>query len=146
SSFSQKDALTPLAPSVPLPPPLLPLRRRQLPLPVGSHPAKAVATPVAGVVVYAGGSPLQAPCNRPPLRAPRCKRVCPRAATALAGLPQPTVPASATPAGFYPYEWRRPSLRAVAPVSGASLPCGLALAAADRPLVGGLGRSLAVGG
>ncbi|RWV82980.1 hypothetical protein GW17_00055476 [Ensete ventricosum] len=31
------------------------------------------------------GSPLRAPCSRPPLRAPRCKRVCPPTATALAG-------------------------------------------------------------
>ncbi|RRT57440.1 hypothetical protein B296_00036080, partial [Ensete ventricosum] len=36
--------------------------------------------------------------------------------------------------------------RAAAPASDAGLPCGLALAAASRPLVGGLGRDLAVGG
>ncbi|RRT47049.1 hypothetical protein B296_00026910 [Ensete ventricosum] len=39
-----------------------------------------------------------------------------------------------------------PPLRAVAPVSGAGLPCGLALAIVGRPLAGGLGRGLAVGG
>ncbi|RWW47338.1 hypothetical protein BHE74_00046681, partial [Ensete ventricosum] len=72
-----------------------------------------------------------------------CKRVFPRAAAAPAGWPQPTVPANATLAGCYPYEQRRLPLRAVTLASGAGLPCGLALAAADRPLIGGLGHGLA---
>ncbi|RWW20974.1 hypothetical protein GW17_00014889 [Ensete ventricosum] len=106
--------------------------------------------------------------KKPPLRAPRCKHVCPRAATAPAGycpyglLPlRATAPASGTGlsygllplratlaslAGFCPCERRRPPLRAAAPVSGAGLPCGLALVAVGRPLAGGLGRGLAVGG
>ncbi|RWW10285.1 hypothetical protein GW17_00026178 [Ensete ventricosum] len=71
-------------------------------------------------------SPLRAPCSRPPLRASSCKRVCPPAATA--------------PAGCFPRERRRPPLRVAAPTSSADLPCGLALAATDRPLAGGLGR------
>ncbi|RZS26229.1 hypothetical protein BHM03_00059541 [Ensete ventricosum] len=85
---------------------------------------------VAGLA--AGGNPLRAPCNRPPLRASRCKRVCSRAATTLAGC--------------CPYERRWPPLRAVTPASGIGLPCGLALAPAGRPLARGLGRGLAMGG
>ncbi|RWW70651.1 hypothetical protein BHE74_00021653, partial [Ensete ventricosum] len=148
-SFSQKDALTPLAPSIPpsllplckrqlpLPasshpakgwpslrstplPPLLPLRRQRLPLPTDSHPAKGrpplrpAPLPLLAVGLAICDSPLRAPYSRPPLRASRCKQVCPRAATA--------------------------------PASSIGLPCGLALAVAGRPLVGGLGHSLAVGG
>ncbi|RWV92908.1 hypothetical protein GW17_00044675 [Ensete ventricosum] len=45
-------------------------------------------------------------------------------------VPQPTVPAGAAPAGCCPRERRRPPLRIAAPVSGAGLPCGLAMAAA----------------
>ncbi|RZR72741.1 hypothetical protein BHM03_00016465 [Ensete ventricosum] len=71
-----------------------------------------------------------APCGRPtadpPMRAPRCKRLCPRAA--------------ATPAGSCPYG-RLPPLAGVA-----GLRCELALAVTSRPFTGGLGRSLAVGG
>ncbi|RRT45080.1 hypothetical protein B296_00018537 [Ensete ventricosum] len=48
--------------------------------------------------------------------------------------------------GCCPRERRRPRLRVVAPASGAGLPCGLALAAADCPLAGGLGRGQAVDG
>ncbi|RWW47529.1 hypothetical protein BHE74_00046469, partial [Ensete ventricosum] len=116
SSFSQKDALTPLTPSAS---PLVPLRKRWLPLPDGSHPAKGqpplrpAPPPLLAAGLAAGGSPLRAPCIRPRLRALRCKRACPWAA---------------------------------APASGADLPYGLALAAADRPLAGDLGRGLAVDG
>ncbi|RZS26627.1 hypothetical protein BHM03_00059989, partial [Ensete ventricosum] len=46
------------------------------------------------------------------------------------------------PVGCCPRERRRLPFRAAAPTSGAGLPYGLALAAADRPLAGGL----AVGG
>ncbi|RWV79764.1 hypothetical protein GW17_00059052 [Ensete ventricosum] len=109
SSFSEKDALTPLTPSASS---LVPLRKRRLPLPDGSHPAKG-RPPLLAAGLAAGGSPLRVPCNRPRLRALRCKLACPRAA---------------------------------APASGVGLPCGLALAAADRPLAGDLDRGLAVDG
>ncbi|RWW49508.1 hypothetical protein BHE74_00044310 [Ensete ventricosum] len=62
SSFSKKDALTPLAPSASLPPPL-PLRRRQLPLPTdichakGQPPERSVATPT-GCRAGRGRQPL----------------------------------------------------------------------------------------
>ncbi|RWW29182.1 hypothetical protein GW17_00006306 [Ensete ventricosum] len=129
SSFSQKDALTPLAPYAP-PPSLLPLRRRQLP--IGWPPLRSPPSPLLAAGLATGGSPLRAPYNRPPLWAPRCKRVCPWAVAA--------------PTGCCPCERHRPPLPATAPASGAGLPCGLALATAGRPLAGGLGRSLAVGG
>ncbi|RRT51468.1 hypothetical protein B296_00048786, partial [Ensete ventricosum] len=60
--------------------------------------------------------------------------------------PQPAVPTSAASVGCCPHEWRQPRLQAAAPMSGAGLPCELALAIADRPLIGGLGRGLAMGG
>ncbi|RWW47151.1 hypothetical protein BHE74_00046883 [Ensete ventricosum] len=53
-------------------PPSLPLRRRRLPLLTGSRPAK--------------GRP---PLRLSPLRASRCKQLCPRMAVAPAGWPQP---------------------------------------------------------
>ncbi|RZS23644.1 hypothetical protein BHM03_00056608, partial [Ensete ventricosum] len=94
-SYSQKDALTHVAPSaLPL---LLSLHRRRLSLPVGSHPAKG-RPPLLVAGLAAGGSPLRAPCSRPPLRAPRCKRVCPRVIVALTG--------------YCACERRRPPLRA----------------------------------
>ncbi|RWV84124.1 hypothetical protein BHE74_00035013 [Ensete ventricosum] len=64
------------------------------------------------VISSVGSSPLRASYSRPPLRVQRCKRLCPRVAL---------LPAS-------------DALRAT------GLPCGLALAAAGRHLVGGLGR------
>ncbi|RWV80269.1 hypothetical protein GW17_00058489 [Ensete ventricosum] len=90
----------------------------------------------------------QPPCQgaATPLWAPCCKWVCPRAATTLTGWSQSVVPASAAPAGYCPRERRWPPLRVAALASDASLPYGLALAAADRPLAWGLGRGLAVGG
>ncbi|RZS19044.1 hypothetical protein BHM03_00051385, partial [Ensete ventricosum] len=39
---------------------------------------------------------------------------------------------------------RRPPFQAIAPASDIGLPCGLALAAADRPVAGALGRGLTV--
>ncbi|RWW00676.1 hypothetical protein BHE74_00013092 [Ensete ventricosum] len=61
-----------------------------------------------------------------------------QAAAALAGWRQSIVPAGGASAQSH-----RPLL----PLAGtAGLPFGLALAAANRPLAGGLGRSLAVGG
>ncbi|RWV92959.1 hypothetical protein GW17_00044620 [Ensete ventricosum] len=106
---------------------------RWLPLPVDSHLAKGrptlqpVPPPLLAVGLVAGGAPLWAPYNRSHLRMPRRKRVCPQAV--------------ATPAaGYCLREWRQPPFRAVARASDVGLPCGLALAAVDRPLVGGLGR------
>ncbi|RZS21074.1 hypothetical protein BHM03_00053659, partial [Ensete ventricosum] len=81
-------------------------------------PCQGVATPAAGAVAPAGDSPLWAPYSRPPLRAPRCKRLCPRTTTA--------------PCGRLP------------PLAGAAgLPFGLALAVASRPLARGLSCGLA---
>ncbi|RRT34167.1 hypothetical protein B296_00053582, partial [Ensete ventricosum] len=62
------------------------------------------------------------------------------------GALQPVAPASAALVGCCPYERCRPPLQAIAPASGTGLPCGVALAAASRPLVEGLGYDLAVGG
>ncbi|RZS15020.1 hypothetical protein BHM03_00046799 [Ensete ventricosum] len=110
-------------------------------------PCQGAATPVAGAVTLlaaglaAGNSPLRAPYSRPPLWALHCKRLCLRVVAAPAGWPQPTVPAGGTsarkhcPCGLLP------------PLAGTvGLPFGLALAKANRPLAGGLGRGLAVGG
>ncbi|RWW64343.1 hypothetical protein BHE74_00028424, partial [Ensete ventricosum] len=78
SSFSPKDALTPLSPSTPSS--LLLLRRWRLPLPTGSRPAKSQAplwlaqSPLVATGLAAGGSPLRAPYSWPPLRALRYKR------------------------------------------------------------------------
>ncbi|RWV83658.1 hypothetical protein GW17_00054710, partial [Ensete ventricosum] len=124
SSFSQKDVVTPLAPSTPLSP-LLPLRRQWLPLSADSHPAKGrpplqLAPPLllaAGLA--AGGSPLWTPTANPLCRDHAARR-CARG--------------------------QLPPLRAAALVSGTSLPCGLAMAAVGRPLTGGLGHGLVVGG
>ncbi|RZS18227.1 hypothetical protein BHM03_00050460, partial [Ensete ventricosum] len=49
-----------------------------------------VATTAAGTATPAGGWPLRAPYNRPPLWAPRYRQL------ALAGALQPATPASAT--------------------------------------------------
>ncbi|RWV98425.1 hypothetical protein GW17_00038731, partial [Ensete ventricosum] len=123
-----------------------------LPLPAYSHPVKgrpplwSVLPPLLATGPEAGDSPLREPCSRPPLQAPRYKRVCPSAVAAPTGWPQPAVPTGAASMGCCPHERRRPRLQAAAPMSGADLPCGLALAIADRPLVGGLGRGLAMGG
>ncbi|RZS15969.1 hypothetical protein BHM03_00047896 [Ensete ventricosum] len=93
------------------------------------------------VALPKGGHPCgwhRRPCWRQPLAS-----VTLQAVAALAGWPQPTVPAGGCrPRGrcFCPYEW-------LPPLAGAAgLPFGLALAAASRPLVGGLGRGLAMGG
>ncbi|RWV86662.1 hypothetical protein GW17_00051416, partial [Ensete ventricosum] len=59
------------------------LRRRLLPLPADSHPAKGrpplrpTPPPLPTVGLAAGGSPLRAPYSQPPLRAPRCKQLFP---------------------------------------------------------------------
>ncbi|RWV98928.1 hypothetical protein GW17_00038196, partial [Ensete ventricosum] len=85
-------------------------------------PCQGVATPAAGAVAPTGDRPLWVPYSRPPLRAPRYKRLCPQTTTA--------------PCGRLP------------PLAGAAgLPFGLALAVASRPLArGGLSCGLAVGG
>ncbi|RWW02420.1 hypothetical protein GW17_00034490 [Ensete ventricosum] len=111
SSFSQKDALTPLAPYA-SPPLLLPLPAGST-LPRGSHPCGRHRCPCWRQVWPRAA----APCGRPaagPLYGRRTASGCAR-------------------------EWL-PHMRAAAPASGASLPCRLALAAANRPLIGGLGR------
>ncbi|RWW36793.1 hypothetical protein BHE74_00058156, partial [Ensete ventricosum] len=77
SSFSPKYALTPLSPFAP---PSLPLRKRRLPLPSGSHPANG-RPPVRLVAGLATGTVLQAVTA---LRAGR-SRPCPRAAAAPVG-------------------------------------------------------------
>ncbi|RRT71257.1 hypothetical protein B296_00013249, partial [Ensete ventricosum] len=109
---------SPLAPFVPS----LPLHRRRLPLPTGSHPPKGQPPllPTSQPLLAASGSPLRASYSRPPLRVPRYKRLCPRATLLHIG----AVAASCCPYGLSP----------LAGVAG--LPCGMALAAADRPLVG----------
>ncbi|RZS04241.1 hypothetical protein BHM03_00034548, partial [Ensete ventricosum] len=89
SSFSPKDVLTLLSPSTP---PSLPLRRRRLPFPTGSRPAKGrpplrlAPLPQLAAGLAMGGSPLQVPRSRPPLRASCYKRLSPPT-----GCPQPTV-------------------------------------------------------
>ncbi|RWV93999.1 hypothetical protein GW17_00043503 [Ensete ventricosum] len=113
---------------------------------MGRPPLRPASLPLLAAGQAAGDSSLQALCSRPPLRASRCKRVCLRATAAPAGWPQPVVPTSVAYVGCCPHKRRRPPLRATALASGASLPCGLALAVADRPLARGLGRGLAVGG
>ncbi|RWW24722.1 hypothetical protein GW17_00010967 [Ensete ventricosum] len=111
SSFSQKDALTPLTPSAPSSPSLLPLRKRRLPLPTGSHPTEGwpplrpAPSPLLAVGLAAGDSPLKAPYSQPALRA----RLCPQAPPLQAATPA-TMPASL--AGCYPCERRWPPLRA----------------------------------
>ncbi|RWW69371.1 hypothetical protein BHE74_00023028, partial [Ensete ventricosum] len=93
SSFYPKDALTPLSPSTPSP---LPLRRRRLPLPVGSHPAKGRPP------CWRQGWP-RAPCSRLPLRAPRCKRLPPLRAGRCRSCPRAALlPAGAAPMGCWP--------------------------------------------
>ncbi|RWV81876.1 hypothetical protein GW17_00056667 [Ensete ventricosum] len=93
-------------------------------------------------VALTSGNPLRAPCSRPPLRASHCKRLCPQAAVAPAGWLQPTVHAGVCcPHGRHFCPQALPLWAAVA-----GLPFGLALALAGCPLVGGLGRGLAVGG
>ncbi|RRT51126.1 hypothetical protein B296_00003886 [Ensete ventricosum] len=59
-----------------LPPP--PLRRRRLPLPAGSRPAKG-QLPLLTVALVTGGSPLRASHWGHPLWALHYKRLCPRA-------------------------------------------------------------------
>ncbi|RWW04661.1 hypothetical protein GW17_00032101 [Ensete ventricosum] len=74
SSFSPKDALTPLSPNAPSP--------SSLPLPAGNHPAKAPTGGRAG-----RGRRAASGCAHgclPPLRAGR-SRPCSRAGAALAG-------------------------------------------------------------
>ncbi|RRT53384.1 hypothetical protein B296_00015622 [Ensete ventricosum] len=106
SSYSKKDALTPLAPFA-SPPSSLPQRKRRLPWPIGSHPAKwrpplwLAPSPLLATGLAASDSPLRSYCP--------CGRLSPLAGTV-------------------------------------GLPCGLALAAAGRPLAGGLDRGLAMGG
>ncbi|RZS22876.1 hypothetical protein BHM03_00055720 [Ensete ventricosum] len=89
SSFSKKDALTPLAPSTSSPS-SLPVRRWRLHLPTGSRSAKwqpplrPTPPPLLAVGLAAGDSPL---------RVSRCKRLCPRVAL---------LPAGTTPVGCCP--------------------------------------------
>ncbi|RRT35654.1 hypothetical protein B296_00014456 [Ensete ventricosum] len=102
-SFSQKDVITPLAPSTSSSLSLLLLRRRRLPLPTGSHPAKGrpplrlVSSPLLAVGLAVGGSPLRAPYSRPRLWARCCKWVYPRAVADLTGWPQPVMPTGVAP-------------------------------------------------
>ncbi|RRT50928.1 hypothetical protein B296_00000487 [Ensete ventricosum] len=83
----------------------------------GSHPAKGQPTlrlappPLLVTRLVVGSSPLRAPCSLPYLRVPRCKLVS---------------------------HGRLPPLCAATTASDAGLPCGLALAAAGRPLTGAL--------
>ncbi|RZR84476.1 hypothetical protein BHM03_00011324, partial [Ensete ventricosum] len=116
-------------------------------------PCQGAATPVTGAAALAGdrvghgrqpiaGALQPAPlCGRhatsscarwrlSPLRAGH-SRSCLRVALLLTG---------AAPAGCYPRGWLPPRAGAV------GLPCRLALTTAGRPLVGGLGRDLAMGG
>ncbi|RZS28028.1 hypothetical protein BHM03_00061579 [Ensete ventricosum] len=66
------------------------MRRRRLPWHAGSRPAKVwpplrlAPSPLLAVGLVASGHSLRAPCSRPPLRAPHCKRLCPRATVAPA--------------------------------------------------------------
>ncbi|RWW32166.1 hypothetical protein GW17_00003175 [Ensete ventricosum] len=75
-----KGCPNPCFPSTPLPP-LLPLRRWRLPLPVGNRPAKGrpplwlASSPLLAVGMAMGDSPLRAPYSR----------LCPRAAVAPTG-------------------------------------------------------------
>ncbi|RWW03530.1 hypothetical protein GW17_00033308 [Ensete ventricosum] len=124
SSFYQKDVLTPLAPFAPPSSPLLPLYRRRLPLPVGSHPTR-------------GGHPCDR-CRRPcwqqgwpqavdPCGCPAVGPLCRRRATnrcarglAVAGCARKRRPCwlmplrakSASLTGCCPCERHRPPLRA----------------------------------
>ncbi|RWV79606.1 hypothetical protein GW17_00059230 [Ensete ventricosum] len=68
---------------MPLP---LPLHKRRLPLPTENRPAKERPPPQLAAGLATGGSPLRASCSRSPLRAPRCKRLCPWAALLLVGV------------------------------------------------------------
>ncbi|RWW26954.1 hypothetical protein BHE74_00057394 [Ensete ventricosum] len=130
--------------------------KRRLPLPTNSHPAKGRPPLWSAPLTLLAAAPCGRPVADPLLQVPRCKRVCPRAAATPTGWPQPVVLA-----GGYrpyrlavasrahkrrPYERRGPPLRVAASTSGAGLPCRLALAVADHPLVGDLCRGLAVGG
>ncbi|RRT31135.1 hypothetical protein B296_00054448 [Ensete ventricosum] len=105
-----------------------PLRGR-LSLPADSHPTKGwpplrlAALPLLVAGLAAGDSPLRVPYSLPPLRASRCKWVCPRAATAPACWLQPVVPVGVALAGGCPCMRCLPPLRATAPMSGADLPC-----------------------
>ncbi|RWV77584.1 hypothetical protein GW17_00061563 [Ensete ventricosum] len=73
------------------PQPSLPLHRWQLPLPAGSRPAKGrpplrlAPSPLLAVALAAGGSPLRAPYNRPPLQVSRSKQLCLRASLLSVG-------------------------------------------------------------
>ncbi|RZS14302.1 hypothetical protein BHM03_00045975, partial [Ensete ventricosum] len=113
------------------------LCRRRLSLPADSHPTKGwpplrpAPSPLLVASLAAGDCPLRVPYSLPPLRAPCCKRVCPRAATTPACRSCPL----ASP------------LRVDALASGAGLPCGLLpLRAVLASLARGIGRGLAVGG
>ncbi|RZR72480.1 hypothetical protein BHM03_00013903 [Ensete ventricosum] len=86
---------------------------RRLPLPVGSHLAKG-QPPLADALAPRATAPCGHPTADPPLRAPRCKLVCPGA--------------TAAPAGLCPYERHWPPLRASAPASGTDIPYGQAAA------------------
>ncbi|RWW36614.1 hypothetical protein BHE74_00058355 [Ensete ventricosum] len=141
--------LTPLSPSVPS---SLPLRRRWLPLHACSRPAKGrqplrlAPPPLLAVGLAVGGNPLRAPYSRPPFWALRCKWLCPQAAAALrVGCNRQCLPEAAAPAGGASARRHRPC--GLLPLAGAvDLPFKLALAAANRPLTGGLGRGLTVVG
>ncbi|RWW42303.1 hypothetical protein BHE74_00052160, partial [Ensete ventricosum] len=101
----------------------------------GRPPLRLALSPLPTVGLAEGGSPL---------RAPHCKRLCPRAAAA------PTswlcTWAAATHEGGA-FARRRCPYGRLPPLAGAaSFPFGLAVGAASRPLAGGLGHGLAVGG
>ncbi|RWW08688.1 hypothetical protein GW17_00027857 [Ensete ventricosum] len=121
SSFSPKDALSPLSPLAPPSLPL-PLYRRRLPLPTGNRPCWRHGWPRA-IAPYRG-----------PTVGPLCGR---RAASGcrLNGL------ATVDRAHI------RRSCEQMSPLASAvGLPFGMALVTVSRPLAGGLGRGLAVGG
>ncbi|RZS21652.1 hypothetical protein BHM03_00054318 [Ensete ventricosum] len=125
SSFSKKDALTPLAPSTPSSPPL-PLRRQRLPLPTDNRPAKgrphlwSAPLPLLATGLATGDSPLGAPCSQPPLwalgvPASSCRPWLAAANRARRRRPCGLLPLRAASASLADWLWPQP----VAPLLGA---------------------------
>ncbi|RWW38172.1 hypothetical protein BHE74_00056611, partial [Ensete ventricosum] len=65
---------------------------------------QGVATPAAGAAAPTGGSPLRVPCSRPPLQAPCCKRLCPRATAALRASPIGSARGRLPPLSGWPWQ------------------------------------------